>query len=257
MLTLLSPAKTLDFETKPTTTKTSSSNLLARSEELITVMKEQSPQDLTKLMGISPKLAELNLQRYKDWKRPFHLKNAKQAILAFKGDVYIGLEAEAYNIRDLNFAQKNLRILSGLYGLLRPLDLIQPYRLEMGTRLSNKRGKDLYAFWGDEITEEIIEELSKHRNKTLINLASNEYFKSVTPELLPARLITPVFKDYSKGSYKVLSFFAKKARGAMASFIVRNRVNRPEDIKEFNTDGYQFNPDLTNSQQWVFTRKMS
>ena len=255
MLTLLSPAKTLDFESKPITTKTSASTLLERSEELIGIMRKQSPQDLTKLMGISPKLAELNLQRFKDWKRPFHLTNAKQAILAFKGDVYIGLEAEGYSPRDLNFAQKNLRILSGLYGLLRPLDLIQPYRLEMGTRLKNKRGKDLYAFWGDDITQKIVEELSKHRNKTLINLASNEYFKSVSPELLPARLITPVFKDYNNGSYRVLSFFAKKARGAMASFIVKNRINRPEDIKEFNADGYRYDPDLTNSQQWVFTRK--
>ena len=257
MLTLLSPAKTLDFESKAITSKTSSAKLLARSEELIAIMRKQSPQDLTKLMGISPKLAELNIQRFKDWKRPFHLTNAKQAILAFKGDVYIGLEAEKYSPRDLNFAQKNLRILSGLYGVLRPLDLIQPYRLEMGTRLNNKKGKDLYEFWGDAITQKIIEELSTHRNKTLINLASNEYFKSVTPKLLPARLITPVFKDYSNGSYKVLSFFAKKARGAMVSFIVRNRINRPEDIKEFNVDGYQYNPDLTNSQQWVFTRKTS
>ena len=197
MLTLLSPAKTLDFESKPITSKTSSAKLLARSEELIEIMRKQSPQNLTKLMGISPKLAELNIQRFKDWKRPFHPANAKQAILAFKGDVYIGLEAEEYSPRDLNFAQKNLRILSGLYGLLRPLDLIQPYRLEMGTRLYNKKGKDLYDFWGDAITQKIIEELSTHRNKTLINLASNEYFKSVTPELLPARLITPVFKDYS------------------------------------------------------------
>ena len=206
-------------------------------------------------MGISPKLAQLNVQRFSDWKPPFNPSNAKQAILAFKGDVYMGLDAETYNARDFTFAQKNLRILSGLYGLLRPLDLIQPYRLEMGTRLENKRGKDLYDFWGDRITLHLVDELNHHRNKTLINLASNEYFKSVNTSLLPARLITPVFKDYSKGSYKVLSFFAKKARGAMASFIIKNRVSKPDELKDFDIDGYKFNLDLTIENQWVFTRK--
>ena len=255
MLTLISPAKTLDFQSEPTTNKTSTPTFLNQSKQLVKIMRQQSSEDLTKLMGISPKLAQLNVRRFNDWKPPFDASNAKQAVLAFKGDVYMGLEAETYNTRDFTFAQKHLRILSGLYGLLRPLDLIQPYRLEMGTHLENKRGKDLYDFWGDRITLNLVAGLNNHKNKTLINLASNEYFKSINTSLLPARLITPVFKDYSKGSYKVLSFFAKKARGAMASFIVRNRISKPEDLKAFDMDGYKFNSDHTIDSQWVFTRK--
>jgi cytoplasmic iron level regulating protein YaaA (DUF328/UPF0246 family) len=206
-------------------------------------------------MGISEKLAELNVDRFKSWKPPFDSRNAKQSILAFKGDVYLGLEVENYVARDFDFAQKSLRILSGLYGVLRPLDLIQPYRLEMGTRLPNKKGDDLYAFWGDAITKGISEDLSRHRNKTLINLASNEYFKSVRPDLLPGDVITPVFKDYNKGTYKVMSFFAKRARGLMASYIVQHRINKPADIKEFDVDGYQFNDSFSTDTNWVFTRK--
>ena len=181
--------------------------------------------------------------------------NAKQAVLAFKGDVYLGLEAETYSQRDFNFAQKNLRILSGLYGLLKPLDLIQPYRLEMGTKLKNKNGKDLYSFWGESITNSIVHELRSHRNKALINLASIEYFKSVKPELLPDKVITPVFKDFNNGSYKVLGFFAKKARGYMASFIIKNRISKLDQIKEFDVDGYRFNDNFSTETQWVFTRK--
>jgi cytoplasmic iron level regulating protein YaaA (DUF328/UPF0246 family) len=257
MLTVISPAKTLDFETPPATHKRSTPALLDQSRQLVTIMRKQPPQDLGKLMGISSKLAQLNADRFKDWKPPFNPANAKQALLAFRGDVYLGLRAEDYTERDFTFAQKNLRILSGLYGVLRPLDLIQPYRLEMGTRISNKRGPDLYAFWGDRITRQLIDELASHRNKTLVNLASNEYFKSVDPDLLPARLITPVFKDYSKGTYKVISFYAKKARGQMASYIVYNRINKPEDLKGFDMDGYGFNQDLSCDQQWVFTRRAS
>jgi hypothetical protein len=257
MLTVISPAKTLDFESAPITQKTSKPNFLTQSKQLVGIMRQQSPKALVKLMGISPKLAELNIQRFHDWKPPFTPSNAKQALLAFKGDVYMGLDAEQFNSRDFTFAQKNLRILSGLYGLLRPLDLIQPYRLEMGTKLPTKRGRDLYDFWGDNITNCLVNEMSAHRNKTLVNLASNEYFKSINPALLPARLVTPVFKDYSKGRYKILSFFAKKARGAMAGFIVKNRINKPEDLKDFDVDGYRFNADLSIDDQWVFTRKTS
>lgn len=206
-------------------------------------------------MGISPKLAELNYERYQNWKLPFTSDNAKQAILAFRGDVYLGLEAENYNSKDFDFAQSNLRILSGLYGLLKPLDLIQPYRLEMKTKLKNKRGKDLYAFWGEFISSALRDELSHHRNKTLINLASIEYFKSVKPNLLPAEVVTPVFKDLSHGSYKVLGFFAKKARGFMASYIVKNRISKLEHIKDFDVDGYKFNKNFSTETQWVFTRK--
>jgi hypothetical protein len=218
-------------------------------------MRKKSSAELSKLMGISPKLAALNVERFRSFNP--RSKTAKQALLSFKGDVYIGLEAETYSERDFNFAQKNLRILSGLYGILRPLDMIQPYRLEMGTRLKTNRSKTLYEFWGDEIGEALGRELSVHRNKTLLNLASIEYFKAVSTSKLPGKVITPVFKDYSKGTYKVLGFFAKKARGSMASFIVKNRISKPEDIKGFSADGYQYNETYSTDDQWVFTRKAS
>lgn len=255
MLTVISPAKTLDFDTPPITDKATVPDYLNRSRELVNILKRQSPAELAKLMGISKKLGELNADRYKAWKPPFTTKNARQSILAFKGDVYLGLDVDSYTQRDFNFAQKNLRILSGLYGVLRPLDLIQPYRLEMGTKLGNKKGKDLYQFWGDAITRGLAEELSGHRNKSLINLASNEYFRAVEPDLLPGKVITPVFKDYHKGSYKVMSFFAKRARGSMASFIVKERINKPDDIKAFDADGYRFNDSYSSDIEWVFTRK--
>jgi len=226
----------LDFENPPSTSKTSLPVFNRRTIELVDVMRKKTPKDLSKLMGISPKLAELNVERYQNFKtRP---RNGKQAVLAFRGDVYIGLDADSYSERDFTFAQKHLRILSGLYGVLKPLDLIQPYRLEMGSKLKTTRGKTLYDFWGSEISDAIASELSTHRNKTLINLASNEYFKAMGSCLLPGKLITPVFKDYNNGTYKVLAFFAKKARGSMASFIVRNRITRPDDIKGFDIDGY-------------------
>lgn len=255
MLTLISPAKTLDFETPLATDKTSTPDMLKHSRKLIKEMRTRSPEDLSKLMHISPKLGQLNAQRFEDWKTPFTPDNARQAILAFRGDVYMGLDADSYNQRDFTFAQKNLRILSGLYGVLRPLDLIQPYRLEMGTRLPTDKGKDLYAFWGDAITAALNQELATHKNKTIINLASNEYFKSVVPASLNAGVITPVFKDYSKGSYKILSFYAKKARGYMASYIVKNRLTSPKGLLAFDTDGYGFNEDFSDETTWVFTRK--
>lgn len=253
MLTVISPAKTLDFDSPATTKKSSSPVFPRQTKDLVGIMKKKSARDLSKLMGISPKLAELNAGRYQNFKT--RTNDAKQAVLAFKGDVYIGLEAEQYGERDFTFAQKNLRILSGLYGVLKPLDLIQPYRLEMGTKLKNGRGKTLYDFWGDSIGQSLADELTSHRNKTLINLASNEYFNAVDTSVLPGRIITPVFKDFSNGTYKVLSFFAKKARGSMASFIVHNRINKPDDIKAFNVDGYVFNEGFSSDSQWVFTRK--
>lgn len=255
MLTVISPAKTLDFETAPHTKKHSQPLFLDKSADLVATMRKQTPKKLSKLMGISPKLAELNADRFQTWQPPFTEENAKPAVLAFRGDVYLGLEADEYGERDFNFAQKNLRILSGLYGLLRPLDLIQPYRLEMGIKIKNSGGSDLYEYWGSTITDRLGEELSEHRNKSLINLASIEYFKSVQPELLPGRVITPVFKDYKNGTYKILSFFAKKARGYMASYIVKNRINKPDDLKSFDVDGYRYNPDLSEGDTWVFTRK--
>lgn len=255
MLTVISPAKTLDFESEPHTAKNTQPQFLDQSAALINTMRKQSPKNLSKLMGISPKLAELNAGRYQDWHLPFTPDNAKAAVLAFKGDVYLGLEAEKYSERDFNFAQRNLRIISGLYGVLRPLDLIQPYRLEMGTKIKNVGGTDLYQYWNDTLTTSLNDELSKHRNKTLINLASNEYFKAIKPDLLPNRVVTPIFKDYKNGAYKILSFFAKKARGYMATYIVRNRIIKPDDIKSFDVDGYRFNAELSNENDWVFTRK--
>lgn len=253
MLTVISPAKTLDFETPASTKKNSLPVFQKETRELVDVMRGKSAKDLSKLMGISPKLGELNADRFQKFKP--RSKDGKQAVLAFKGDVYMGLDAESYTERDFNFAQKNLRILSGLYGVLKPLDLIQPYRLEMGTKLKTDRGKNLYEYWGSNIGESLAEELLAHRNKSLINLASNEYFKAVDTNALSGRLITPVFKDYSNGTYKVLSFFAKKARGAMATFIVKNRINKPEDIKGFAEDGYVYNETYSSDDQWVFTRK--
>jgi len=255
MLALISPAKTLDFTTKPKTKKHSLPSFLDRSEQLILQLRKNSPARLSKMMGISEKLAILNRERYEQWQLPFNPSNAKQAILSFKGDVYIGLEAEKYTQWDFNFAQKHIRILSGLYGLLKPLDLIQPYRLEMGSKLKNRKGADLYSFWGDLITETINEELAGQRAKCLINLASNEYFKSVNRSKLEGRLITPVFKDYNKGDYKVLGFFAKRARGSMASYIVHNRIDRAEGIKDFDLDRYRFNKKLSTDDKWTFTRK--
>ena len=255
MLTVISPAKTLDFETPAITRKQSQPQFLDEAGQLVAVMRKQSAKNLQKLMGISPKLAELNVERFRNFETPFDRHNAKQAVLAFRGDVYLGLEAEKYNARDFDFAQKNLRILSGLYGLLKPLDLVQPYRLEMGTKIRNPGGKDLYEFWHPHVSHALGEELSRHRNKTLINLASNEYFGAVDPTQLPGSVITPVFKDYNKGSYKVMSFFAKRARGSMASFIVHNRINKPADIKDFDVDGYRYNEDFSSESSWVFTRK--
>ena len=253
MLTVISPAKTLDFDTSPKTPKNSTPVFTAHTSALVNVMRKKSSKDLSKLMGISPKLAALNVERFQSFSPGS--KTSKQALLAFKGDVYIGLEAETYGERDFNFAQKNLRILSGLYGVLRPLDMIQPYRLEMGTRLKTSSCNTLYEFWGDEIGEALRSDLSEHRDKTLLNLASIEYFKAVSITKLPGRVITPVFKDYNKGTYKILAFFAKKARGLMASFIVKNRINKPEDIKAFSEDGYQYNESYSTVDQWVFTRK--
>ncbi|MDH5737367.1 MAG: peroxide stress protein YaaA [Gammaproteobacteria bacterium] len=255
MLTIVSPAKTLDFESKIPTEKFSSPAFLDRSRELTSTLKNASPQALCKLMGISKKLGELNAERYQNWSTPFSPENARQAIYAFKGDVYLGLEAEKFNDRDLNFAQKHLRILSGLYGLLKPLDLIQPYRLEMGTRLATSKGKDLYDFWGTSLSTALSADLRGQRNKTLINLSSNEYFKSIDHPEIQSKLIQPVFKDYSKGTYKVMSFFAKKARGMMSHFIIKNRIDTPAQLRDFDRDGYVYNPSLSNDNTWVFTRK--
>ncbi|MEJ2418024.1 MAG: peroxide stress protein YaaA [Exilibacterium sp.] len=255
MLTVISPAKTLDYETPPPTRIATKPEFLDDSQILIDELRQLAPQDIAKLMGISDKLALLNYDRFHSWHCPFTQTNAKQALLAFKGDVYTGLEAENFDSGDFKFAQKCLRILSGLYGLLRPLDLMQAYRLEMGTRFKNSRATDLYGFWGEKITEALNRQLRASNSETLVNLASNEYFKSVRPQHLNAEVITPVFKDFKGGQYKVISFFAKKARGMMSAFIIKNRLQHADALKEFDVAGYCFNQSLSRGGELVFTRK--
>lgn len=231
--------------------------MLKRSKELVGVLSTKTPDDLRSLMSISDSLAELNFDRYQDWSTPFTTENSRPAILTFSGDTYIGLDAGAkFNERDFTHAQKTLRILSGLYGVLRPLDLIQPYRLEMGSKLETKSSKDLYGFWGSEITEKLNEDLlDSPGDSALVNLASNEYFKSVNPEEIKGTLVTPTFLDRKEGGdYKMVSFYAKRARGSMASWIIRNRVKTTKDLKDFDEDGYRFDRDRSEPSAPVFLR---
>ena len=257
MLLVISPAKSLDYDTPATTAEYTTPDFMAQSALLVKELKKMSPADLGSLMSISDKLAQLNTARYQAWSTQCTPENAKQAVLAFTGDVYVGLAANTLNKTQLTFAQKHLRILSGLYGILRPLDLMQAYRLEMGTKLANSRGKDLYSFWGDIITEKLNEELASQNSQTLINLASNEYFKSVRPKKLNAEIITPVFKDWKNGQYKIISFYAKKARGLMCRYVIDNKIKQADKLKGFDYDGYAFNSDMSSGNQWVFTRDLS
>jgi len=255
MLSVISPAKTLDYETPLSTESFTQPAHLTQSRKLIKRLRELSASNLSGLMHISDNLAELNQQRFKQWKTPFKPENARQALFAFKGDVYLGLDAYSLKPRDLDFAQEHLRILSGLYGLLRPLDLMQPYRLEMGTRLDTDQGSNLYQFWGERITQTLNQDLEQSDTHTLVNLASGEYFKSIKPKQLEAEIITPAFKEYRDGEYKFIQFYAKKARGLMARYLIDNRVDRPEGLKDFNYEGYGFDPSLSNENEWVFTRR--
>ncbi|MET0067785.1 MAG: peroxide stress protein YaaA [Candidatus Thiodiazotropha sp.] len=254
MLIVISPAKTLDYETPPTTRTHTKPRFLKDSRQLVDNLRNYSALDLAELMKLSMKLADLNFERYHDWKTPFTLNNAKQAVLAMKGDVYTGLDAESLSEESLAFAQDHLRILSGLYGVLKPLDLMQPYRLEMGTRLSNPSGKDLYAFWGETITQAINKDLKSQGDDVLINLASNEYYKSIKPKLIKGRIITPQFKERKNGGYQMIGVFAKKARGLMSRYIIDKRLHDPEALKRFKLEGYVFNKALSKGDQWVFTR---
>ncbi|NKB77279.1 MAG: peroxide stress protein YaaA [Gammaproteobacteria bacterium] len=256
MLIVISPAKTLDYESPLSTEMLSQPDYLGDSGQLIRILSEYTPLELEKLMHISPKLAELNMGRYLDWHTPFTLGNARQAALAFKGDVYLGLDAATIFDQDWEWAQGHLRILSGLYGLLRPLDLIQPYRLEMGTKLENLRGKNLYEFWGDQISEGLNRQLEAINSETLVNLASNEYFKSVKLKSLDAHVLTPVFKDWKNGEYKIISFFAKKARGLMSRWIIENRIGKEERIADFDVDGYCYDPESSTDDMPVFLRRL-
>jgi len=254
MLTVISPAKTLDFDTPPTTRKATQPRFLERSAELVADARGLSPADIRELMGVSEQIAELNHRRFMNWGVPFSLDNAKQAVLAFRGDVYTGLDADSLSSAQLGFAQKHLRVLSGLYGLLRPLDLMQPYRLEMGLKFANRGGSNLYQFWGDSIAAELNRELKKSGSNVLVNLASNEYFQAVRPRALDAEIITPVFKDLKGGKYKIISFYAKKARGQMARFIIERELNEPADLKKFRTGGYRYNKAESTARELVFTR---
>lgn len=251
MLIVISPAKTLDFETEASLEKFTQATFLDKSQALIDELKQLSTADVASLMKLSDKLAALNMSRFQMWHTPFNLDNAKQALFAFKGDVYTGLDADSLDDAGLEFAQQHLRILSGLYGVLRPLDLMQPYRLEMGTKFINKKGKDLYQFWGGQLRESIEAELS---GGVLINLASNEYFKAVEAKKLNARIITPIFKDFKNGQYKIISFYAKKARGLMSRYIIDHKINDPEEIKQFGSEGYRFSPEMSQADEWVFLR---
>jgi len=249
MIVVLSPSKSMNMEPARTADFTQPA-FLDQSQKLAARIRTYSKTDLMEFMQISEKLAELNRQRFRDWHPPFSLKNAKQAVLAFTGDVYDGLDAATLKKRDLTFAQNHLRILSGLYGLLKPLDLIQPYRLEMGRPLETRGAKNLYAFWKATITGE----LNKTRGDQLINLASNEYFKAIDQRVLDKEIISPVFKDEKNGTYKIISFFAKKARGTMARFIIENRITSADALLNFSEDGYTYNADLSTRNEPVFTR---
>lgn len=254
MIIVLSPSKTLDYTSNPPITSHTIPKFLNESKQLIKCLREKTPDELAILMAISDKLANLNTQRYQDFHTPFTIKNARQAILAFKGDVYEGIDIANYNKNDFTFAQEHLRILSGLYGLLKPLDLIQPYRLEMGTNLSNPNGKDLYKFWGNKITKEINSALNKQKSSLLVNLASQEYFKAVRESELDGELLNIIFKEKQDKLFKIIGIFAKSARGKMANFIIKNRIVKAGDLLDFNDDGYKFNKKLSDSKNYVFTR---
>jgi cytoplasmic iron level regulating protein YaaA (DUF328/UPF0246 family) len=254
MLLVISPAKNLDFETPAPTKQMSKADLLSESAVLINELRELAPQDVSQLMKISDKLGVLNYDRFQSWKQPFKAPKAKQAVLAFNGDVYAGLGASEFTETEFLFMQQHLRILSGLYGLLRPMDLMLPYRLEMGTRFSNSRGKNLYEFWGDKITTILNVQLNALGSQELINLASNEYFKSVQPKLLKAKVITPVFKDKKGDQYKVISFYAKKARGLMCQYVIKNRITKAEKLKGFDLGGYEYSEAMSVDDEWVFIR---
>ncbi|MBT8127866.1 MAG: peroxide stress protein YaaA [Gammaproteobacteria bacterium] len=254
MLITLSPSKGQDFDSPSLSKIHTKPESLQDSEQLIKVLRQYRKKDIQRLMDVSENIAQLNVDRYKSFSMPFTMKNAKQAIFAFKGDVYSGIEINQYKPADFNYAQQHLRILSGLYGCLRPLDLIQPYRLEMKTRLPNTRGDNLYQFWGDSITETLNKQLENQREAVLVNLASNEYFKSVKPKKLKGRLLSINFKETKDGKTRTVAIFAKRARGMMADYILRNRIEKSEEIKEFKLGGYRFSKALSDEKQWTFVR---
>ena len=255
MLTVISPAKTLDFESPAITDEFSQPVHLSQSRKLMRYLRELSSADLSKLMKVSSAIADLNVERNQRWKTPFTPHNAKQALFAFRGDVYTGLDADSMNADNIQFAQKHLRVLSGLYGVLRPLDLMQAYRLEMGSRLATEHAANLYQFWDMRITTTLNSELKAMNSNVLLNLASNEYFKAVKSKSINGEIITPVFKDYHQGKYQIIGFYAKKARGLMARHIIDEQIDEVEQIKNFDREGYNYDASLSSQTDWVFTRK--
>ncbi|RFP13800.1 MULTISPECIES: peroxide stress protein YaaA [unclassified Duganella] len=254
MLIVLSPAKSLDLETPPTTKLHSQPDFLDHSAQLIARLREFSPVQIGELMDLSDNLSALNVARYASWTPD--TAEGRQAVMAFNGDVYGGLDARSLKPGQLDYAQSRIRILSGLYGMLRPLDLIHPHRLEMGTRLANPRGKDLYAFWGETITQALNKTAAEQGAETLVNLASEEYFKSVKPKLLDVPVITPQFEDWKNGKYKIISFYAKRARGLMARFAAVKGITDPQKLKKFNVDGYAFDKKDSDDKTWIFRRRV-
>lgn len=252
---VISPAKSLDFESSLPDVPHTQPDFLDQSQKLIKILRKLKPKTIGKLMTISDPLAELNVARFEGWSTPFTQDNARQAALAFNGDVYGGLDAYKLSADDHAWAQKHLRILSGLYGLLRPLDLVQAYRLEMGTRLANPKGKDLYSFWGDTMTQALNENFGSSSENVLVNLASEEYFRAVKPKRLQARVVTPVFHEWKSNEYKIVSFYAKRARGLMSRYAIVNRVTDVETLKKFDTEGYAFSPEASTEDSWVFRRR--
>ena len=256
MLILVSPAKTLDYESDIRIDDFSIASHLSDSEILIKELQKKNPDDLSSLMGLSEKLSILNFERYMNWKKPTKPSdNTRQAIFAFKGDVYQGLDVNSLSKVEINYAQKNLCILSGLYGLLKPLDLMYPYRLEMGTKMKNKHGANLYEFWGSKINKTINDLSKENKSKAIVNLASVEYFSVLKKDQINLPVINPVFKDYKNGNYKIISFFAKKARGTMARFIIQNRIKKSEDLIGFDLDGYRYSKKESKENSPVFLRK--
>ncbi len=253
---VLSPAKTLDFDSAPIITEFSNPMFAAKANSLVKVARKLDPQSISDLMGVSQSIAHLNYERFMKWQLEATPHNAKQAVLAFKGDVYAGLRAETLSAAELNFAQEHLRILSGLYGLLRPLDLMQPYRLEMGLNFGDSDNENLYDFWGDALSDALNLHLKKLNSEVLINLASNEYFRAIKRRLINARILTPQFKDLKNGKYRIISFYAKRARGLMANYVITRNLTEPEALKDFTGAGYYYSEEESTELNWVFLRDM-
>jgi cytoplasmic iron level regulating protein YaaA (DUF328/UPF0246 family) len=256
MLAILSPAKTLDYESPVPDLPLTTPAFVKQSQALVGLLRDLSVPDVAQLMDISDTLAALNVARFSEWSPRFTARNSRAAVLAFRGDVYEGMEAWTFTADDHAFAQRHLRILSGLYGLLRPLDRLQPYRLEMGTALANPAGRNLYAFWGDTIAQALNKALAEQGDDVLVNLASDEYSKAALTKVLAARVVTPQFREEKDGKFKIVSFYAKRARGLMAGYMVRNRVAVSEALKDFSAEGYAFNRKLSTPDTLVFTRRM-